>query len=51
MPPITTEPLSRTSGRSVLVRRSTAGKRSMADSSLSVPLSESTQNAFSCSWL
>ena len=51
MPPMTTVPLSSTSGRSVLVRISTAGKPSMADSSLRVPLSESTQKAFSCSLL
>ena len=51
MPPMTMEPLSSTSGRSVLVRMSTAGNPSMADSSLSVPLSESTQKESSWSRL
>ena len=41
--PMTTLPLSSTSGRSVDVRTSTAGKLSMALSSLSVPESDSTQ--------
>ena len=48
MPPMTTVPLSSTSGRSVEVRISTPQKPSMALSSLRVPLSDSTTRLFIC---
>ena len=48
MPPMTTVPLSSTSGRSVEVRMSTPQKPSMALSSLRVPLSLRTTRLFIC---
>ena len=42
-------PVSSASGRSMESRRVTAGKPRMEDSSLIVPLSESTQQASCCS--
>ena len=44
------EPASSASGRSIESRRVTAGKPRMADSSLTVPLSDSMQRACVCRW-
>ena len=44
-------PVSSASGRSIESRSVTAGKPRIAVSSLIVPLSESTQRAWVCSWM
>ena len=48
MHPSVNAPLSTTSGRSVEVRSDTAGKPRTADSSASVPLSDTTHSASFC---